>query len=104
MQYPQHNSESADKRTTTTKIVKETEAEAVAFVVGEAIGLEMASASVDYIALYRGNVTLLAESHEIVQQAAWVILSALDNSFDRAVNNLPPPATETRDDTMTEVA
>ena len=32
----------AERRTTTTKVVKETEAEAVAFVVGKAIGLEMA--------------------------------------------------------------
>ena len=28
----------ADRRTTTTKVVKETEAEAVAFVVGKAVG------------------------------------------------------------------
>ena len=30
----------AERRTTTTKVVKETEAEAVAFIVGKAVGLE----------------------------------------------------------------
>jgi antirestriction protein ArdC len=41
----------ASRRTTTTKTVRETEAEAVAFVVGRAIGLEMTSASADYVVL-----------------------------------------------------
>jgi hypothetical protein len=38
----------AERRTTTTKTVKETEAEAVAFVVGKAVGLKMGSASAEY--------------------------------------------------------
>ncbi len=49
----------AERRTTTTKVVKETEAEAVAFVVGKAVGLETGSASADYIQLYHGNASLL---------------------------------------------
>jgi hypothetical protein len=73
----------AERRTTTTKVVKETEAEAVAFVVSRAIGLETASASADYIALYHGNASLLAESLEVVQQTAAVILDALENPFDQ---------------------
>ena len=73
----------AERRTTTTKVVKETEAEAVAFVVGKAIGLEMASASADYIALYHGNASLLAESLEVVQKTAQVILAALENPLDQ---------------------
>jgi hypothetical protein len=68
----------AERRTTTTKTVKETEAEAVAFVVGKAVGLTMGSASADYIQLYHGNASLLAESLEVVQQTAAVILAALE--------------------------
>jgi hypothetical protein len=86
----------ADRRTTTTKVVKETEAEAVAFVVGKAIGLEMASASADYIALYHGNASLLAESLEVVQQTAGVILAALENPFEPKAQDeaVPEPAPE----------
>jgi hypothetical protein len=39
----------ADRRTATTKIVKETEAEAIAFVVGTTIGLSTGRASADYV-------------------------------------------------------
>jgi antirestriction protein ArdC len=70
----------AERRTTTTKVVKETEAEAVAFVVGKAVGLTMGNASASYIQLYHGNASLLAESLEVVQQTAAVILAALEPS------------------------
>ncbi|MDE1155419.1 MAG: DUF1738 domain-containing protein, partial [Acidobacteriaceae bacterium] len=68
----------ADRRTATTKTVRETEAEAVAFVVGKAVGLVTGSASADYIQLYHGNASLLAESLEVIQQTANVILAALE--------------------------
>lgn len=68
----------AERRTATTKTVRETEAEAVAFVVGKAIGLVTGSASADYINLYHGNASLLVESLEVVQQTANVILAALE--------------------------
>ena len=68
----------ADRRTTTTKIVKETEAEAIAFVIGKAVGLDTGSASADYINLYHGNASLLIESLEVIQQASAVILAALE--------------------------
>ena len=67
----------AERRTTTTKVVKETEAEAIAFVIGKAVGLETGSASADYIQLYHGNASLLAESLEVIQQTSAVILAAL---------------------------
>ena len=67
----------ADRRTTTTKVVKETEAEAIAFVIGKAVGLETGTASADYINLYHGNASLLIESLEVIQQASAVILAAL---------------------------
>ncbi|HEY1500923.1 MAG TPA: ArdC family protein [Acidobacteriaceae bacterium] len=68
---------STERRTTTTKTVKETEAEAIAFIVGKAVGLKAGSASADYIHLYHGNASLLAESLEVIQQTSGVILAAL---------------------------
>ncbi len=68
----------AERRTATTKTVRETEAEAVAFVVGKAVGLVTGNASADYIQLYHGNASLLAESLEVIQQTASLILAALE--------------------------
>jgi len=68
----------AERRTMTTAVVRETEAEAVAFIVGQAVGLEMGTASSDYIQLYHGNASLLAESLEVVQRTASTILRALE--------------------------
>jgi hypothetical protein len=65
------------RRTITTATVRETEAEAVAFIVGQAIGLEMGKSSSDYIQMYAGNAALLAESLEVVQRASAVILDAI---------------------------
>ena len=48
------------------------------FVVGKAVGFVIGTASADYIQLYRGNASLLAESLEFIQQAASVILAALE--------------------------
>ena len=68
----------AERRTATTKTVRETEAEAVAYVVGKAVGLVIGSASADYIQLYHGNASLLAASLDVVKQTADVILAALE--------------------------
>ena len=75
----------AERRTTTTKVVKETEAEAIAFIVGKAVGLETGSASADYIHLYHGNASLLMESLEVIQKTSAVILSALEPSPTEAM-------------------
>ncbi len=56
----------AERRTATTKTVRETEAEAVAFVVGKAVGLGTGTAAADYISLDHGNVSLLAERLEVL--------------------------------------
>jgi antirestriction protein ArdC len=66
----------SERRTATTKVVRETEAEAVAFVVSKAIGLNPKS-SASYIQLYHGNAELLMESLEVVQQTSAVILGAI---------------------------
>ena len=72
--------EHAKRRTTTTKVVRETDAESIAFVVGKAVGLNTGTASADYIRLYHGNASLLAESLEVIQQTSAVILAALQPS------------------------
>ncbi len=67
----------SERRTMTTATVRETEAEAVAFIVGQAVGLEMGRASSDYIQMYAGNAALLAESLEAIQRTASIILRAI---------------------------
>lgn len=57
--------------------VRETEAEAVAFVVSQAIGLETLSAAKDYIQLYDGDAELLAERLENIQWVANEILQGI---------------------------
>ena len=59
---------------------RELEAEAVAFVVGEAVGLDTSEASRDYIHLYRGDSEALAASLDRIQRAAAVILTAVSGS------------------------
>jgi hypothetical protein len=64
------------RRAETTKCIRETEAEAVAFVVCESVGLH-AQRSADYIQLYSGSKETLAESLEHVQRASAEILAAI---------------------------
>jgi len=66
-----------ERRSSTSKRSRETEAEAVAFVICQAIGLETGSASQDYIQLYDGDSTLLTESLEHIQHTANQILNAV---------------------------
>jgi hypothetical protein len=66
------------RRTVTTKTVRETEAEAIAFVVSQTIGLDTGNAAADYIHLYHGNAALLAESLEVIQRTSALILSAIE--------------------------
>jgi hypothetical protein len=49
----------------------------VAFVVGEAIGLEVTDAARKYIHLYRGDGAALAESLGLIQQTGAAILTAI---------------------------
>ena len=80
-----------ERRTLTTKRVRETEAEAVAFVVCRSLGLETGTASADYINLYHGDAQLLQESLEIVQRTAAVILGAISPE-SQASASTPEPA------------
>ncbi|MGA8087452.1 MAG: ArdC family protein [Terracidiphilus sp.] len=80
----------ADRRTATTKTVRETEAEAVAFVVGKTIGLETGRASASYIQLYHGNASLLTESLEVIQKTSAVILTAIESHAAEPAEELEP--------------
>ncbi len=57
---------------------RELEAEAVAFVVGHAVGLDVTDAARDYIHIYRGDSTALAQSLDRIQRTASIILAAID--------------------------
>jgi len=59
------------------KKVRETEAEAVAFVVCQGVGLDVNTASSDYIQLYNGDRKTLMESLERIQRTASEILVAI---------------------------
>lgn len=76
-----------ERRSSTSKRTRETEAEAVAFVVCHAIGLETSSASQDYIQIYDGDAKLLRASLEHIQKSANQILSAIGAEISSA-----PPA------------
>jgi antirestriction protein ArdC len=62
-----------------SKKLQETEAEAVAYVVGRAHGIEMPGSS-DYIQLYRGDARLLGESLGRIQKVAARILEGMTQS------------------------
>ncbi len=66
-----------DRRAEITKTIRETEAEAVAFVVSHAIGLDTNSAACDYIKLYDGNRATLSASLQFIQSTSAEILTAL---------------------------
>lgn len=61
----------------TTKRSRELQAEAVAYVVAQAVGLDAGTASSDYIQLYHGDKDLLCESLDAVRKAAGIILEGI---------------------------
>jgi antirestriction protein ArdC len=67
----------ANRGVETTKTIRETEAEAVAFVVCHAIGLDTNTAAADYIKLYNGDHATLSASLQFIQSTAAEILTAL---------------------------
>lgn len=68
---------SKDDRRELSKVVKETEAEAVAFVVCQAIGLDSGTAAADYIQLYNGDKETLATSLDRIQKTSSEIIEAI---------------------------
>lgn len=68
---------SGHRRAATSKTVRETEAEAVAFVVSHATGLDTGTAASDDIHLYAGDKETLLASLGAIQHAATEFLTAL---------------------------
>ena len=64
-------------RAGSTKTSRELEAEAVAFVVSQAVGLDAGTASADYIQLYNGDKDRLAQSLDSIRKAAGAILEGI---------------------------
>ena len=60
-----------------SKVVRETEAEAVAYVVCEAVGLDAGSAASDYIQLYEGDKATLMESLQRIRGASTEIIARI---------------------------
>jgi hypothetical protein len=60
-----------------TKRLRETEAEAVAFVVSHGVGVDCCTKSSDYIQLWQGNKELLLGALERIRRAATLILQGL---------------------------
>ena len=60
-----------------SRTVRETEAEAVAFIVCQAIGMESGSASSDYVQLYQGRKETLVASLERIQRAGTEIIAGI---------------------------
>ena len=73
-----------------SKTVRETEAEAVAHVVCEAIGLDTGSAAADYIRLYQGDAETLAASLDRIQKTAcFIIDKILGEDHDTGIRSTP---------------
>ena len=65
-----------ENRKELTKQQGETEAEAVAYVVSRAIGLNMGNSSTDYIQLWTGDKETLSKSLATIQQTSTTIIQA----------------------------
>jgi len=74
------------------KTVREAEAEAVAYVVYQGIGLDVNTASSDYIQLYDGDKKTLMQSLERIQRTAAEILEAVAAEHKERVNTADVPA------------
>jgi len=78
-----------EDRKSIAKRTRELEAEAVAFVVAHAIGLETGTASSDYIALYGGDKDALTASLSRVQSTASGIIAALRDGVPEDAADAP---------------
>jgi len=66
-----------DRETENSKTIRETEAEAVAFVVCQAVGLDTGTASSDYLSLYQGDQETLTSSLGRIQRIAARIIDGV---------------------------
>ncbi len=70
------------ERGKTTKKVRETEAEAVALIVCQAVGLDTNTAASDHIQLYAGDKDTLSASLERIQHTSTRIISGILDDAD----------------------
>lgn len=77
-----HRGERCDS---TTKTVRETEAEAVAYAVCRWAGLECSTRAADYIQLYAGDEKLLLQSLELIRDVAAKVITALSLDSEKQV-------------------
>lgn len=75
-----------DARRGTSKLIRETEAEAVACIVGFALGIDSVQASADYIHLHDGNSKLFTERMNRIQQTATSILRGIRQTSGRDIH------------------
>lgn len=68
-----------ERRSETTKSIRETEAEAVAYAVCSAVGLEGHSTASDYIQLHQGDSEKFQQSLQVIRKTASYILEALES-------------------------
>lgn len=68
----------AVQRKELSKTVRETEAEAVSYVVCRAFGLDCSTRSADYIQMYQGTAQTLTESLDRIQKTAMRIIESLN--------------------------
>lgn len=73
-----------ERRKETTRRIRELEAEAVAYVVSNAVGLKGLTRSADYIQLYSGDKDMLLASLDHIQRVAAEIIEALETAKARA--------------------
>jgi antirestriction protein ArdC len=67
-----------DRRESTNKVVRETEAEAVAYVVCRSIGLDCSTRASDYIQIWDGDERVLMQSLELIRTVAAKIITQLE--------------------------
>jgi hypothetical protein len=66
-----------EKREGTTKSQRELEAEAVAFVVCQAFGIESIHHTANYIQLYNGDVEALGVSLDVIRMTSAEVINAM---------------------------
>jgi hypothetical protein len=67
-----------DRRESTTKVIRETEAESVAYVVCRAVGLDCSTRASDYIQIWSGDEKVLMQSLELIRNVSSKILTELE--------------------------
>ena len=69
-------------------MIRETEAEAVAYVVNRTVGLEGSAKSVDYIQLWNGDEAVLLQSLECIRDVSSRIITELEASVSEEMSRV----------------